>query len=236
MGFRDRFRGRTAAPRPDAATTSSTSSTGVIDEDLLDAARLAVLPGFLTLGDAVEQVREVCERDEGDPEPERAVRHIWTRREAEQATWEGRSDYDRLRAAFDNLQDQGVVARMNFTCCTSCGTEEIDAERTPLEGAGYPYRESSYTFFHQQDAERLAEEPATLYLAYSCWRPSPDLDPSLAAAAKAGDKNARDEIYAHVGRRVAEAVRAEGLEVVWDGSASQRIAVTITRWRKPLPA
>lgn len=39
-----------------------------------------------------------------------------------------------------------------------------------------------------------------------------------------------------VGTAVAEALRAEGLDVEWNGSNASRIQVTITDWRKPLPA
>ena len=38
-----------------------------------------------------------------------------------------------------------------------------------------------------------------------------------------------------MGTIVVEALRAEGLDVVWDGSTGSRIQVTIPGWRKPLP-
>ena len=158
-----------------------------------------------------------------------------------QVTWSGPSDYDRLQAAFDELEADRVVARMNFTCCNTCGTDEIDDERTPLDDAGdaYGFREWQYTFFHSQDADRLAETPGVLYLTYSAWRPSPDLDPALIAAARGGDAEARVQVYqgtdACVGERVAAALRHHGLTVLWEGDPAERIGVSITDWRKPLP-
>lgn len=215
----------------DAETTES---------ELVDIAQKTVIPGFVTRSDAVERVREALELDETDPRSERVVELVWSRRTAQQSTWEGRSDHDRLAAAFRRLEARGFVTRMNFTCCNRCGTDEIDDERTALDTAAeYPYRETMYTFFHQQDAERLVDEPATLFLTYSSWRPAPDTDPELLAAARAGDEGARAAVVANtdaeVGRRVVEALRSEGLDVSWNGSHTSRIAITISRWRKPLP-
>ena len=143
----------------DAETTES---------ELVDIAQKTVIPGFVTRSDAVERVREALELDETDPRSERVVELAWSRRTAQQSTWEGRSDHDRLAAAFRRLEARGFVTRMNFTCCNRCGTDEIDDERTALDTAAeYPYRETMYTFFHQQDAERLVDEPAALFLTYS---------------------------------------------------------------------
>jgi hypothetical protein len=130
---------------------------------------------------------------------------------------------------------------MDFTCCNTCGTAEIDDQRTPLAtDQGYPFREWAYTFFHQQDADSLADEPATLFLTYSSWRAAPDTDPLLLAAAKAGDVAARAQVAAQtntqVGQVIAAALRDQGLTVDWDGDPRQRIAVTIEHWRKPLPS
>ncbi len=147
-----------------------------------------------------------------------------------------------MQAAFDELEADRVVARMNFTCCNTCGTTEIDDERTPdpdaAEGA-YPFQEWAYAFFHSQDAERLADTPADLYLTYSSFRPAPDIDPELMARARAGDEDARKQVVSHtdatVGRIVVDALTARGLTPVWSGDPAQRIAVPITDWRKPLP-
>ncbi|MGC3955503.1 MAG: hypothetical protein QM804_14850 [Propionicimonas sp.] len=235
MGFFDRFRRRNEVPEP------ALPQDGTDEADLYQAARQAVLPGFLTWDDAVTRVRDMFELDEMDPRPEVIVDRVWTQRKAEESSWRETSDYDRLRSAFEALQADGVVARMNFTCCNTCGTDEIDAERTPLEGAeGYPFRESEYTFFHQQDADGLADSPTTLYLTYSAWRPNPDLDPALLEAARAGDEAARSQVIAgtdrRAGERVAAALRQQGLTVSWDGNPQTRLAIEIADWRKPLPA
>ncbi len=240
VSFLDRLRRRTTTTATSAGDASPPRPE-VTDSDLVEAAEQAVLPGFLSQAEAVERVRGVLELEDTDPRPEQAVEQVWARRTAEQSTWEGRSDHDRLTAAFRRLETQGFVTRMSFSCCLSCGTAEIDDERTAGDDAAdYPYRETRYTFFHEQDAERLAETPATLFLAYSAWRPAPDTDPDVLAAARAGDDDAWTAVVAHtdaqVGRQVVEALQAEGLDATWDGRHTSRIAVAVPRWRKPLPA
>lgn len=238
MSFLDRLRRRAQPSGSRSDGSAPPDGDQVADGDLVEVAQQAILPGFLTRAEAVERVREALELVESDPRAQQVVDRVWSRRAAEQATWEGRSDYDRLAAAFRRLDEQGFVTRMNFTCCTTCGTDEIDDERTPAE-SDYPYRETMYTFFHQQDAERLVDEPATLFLAYSSWRPAPDTRSELLAAARAGDDDARAAVVAQtdeqVGGHVVRALEAEGLDVTWNGSHTSRIAVTISRWRKPLP-
>ncbi|MDI9902924.1 hypothetical protein QM716_24015 [Rhodococcus sp. IEGM 1409] len=92
-----------------------------------------------------------------------------------------------------------------------CGTTEIDDERTPSEPDenGYPFAQWAYTFFHMQDAERLGDETAKAHVIAQT-----------------------DQT---VGRQVADALRAQGLSVDWNGDNNQRIRVTDVRWRKPLP-
>lgn len=241
MGLFDRFT-RRRNDAEDGLPESAVPSEDELDEDdLYEEAQQAVLPGFLSRDSAVERVREALELDEDDPRPAAVVDRVWTQRKTEELDWSGTSDYDRLRLAFEELQADGVVARMNFTCCNTCGTNEIDDERTPVDvGEGYRFRESAYTFFHQQDADRLAEMPATLYLTYSAWRAATDVDPALLAAARAGDESARAQVVAstdrRVGERVVAALRHQGLDVDWDGNPQQRLAISVTDWRKPLPA
>lgn len=242
MGWLDRLLGR-GSDRADRSAPAEPAAASVTDDDLREAARQMVLPGFASYDEAVEQVRDFLELEAGDPRPEQTVAEVWSKRKAEEATWGEGSDHARLAAAFAELQGKGLVARMNFTCCNTCGTAEIDDERTRLDAVppgDYPFREWAYTFFHQQDAEQLAETPATLYLTYSSFRPAPDVDPELLAAARAGDERARTQLIeqtdAAVGHLVAESLRNHGLDVDWSGDIGRRIAVTIHEWRKPLPS
>ena len=236
MGLLDRFRRRS-----DAASPLATDAPQVTEDEVLEAARERVRPGFLTHADAVAAVEDYLELH-GDPRVRTAVDRVWAERLAEEQAWQEPGDHARVAAAFDALAEQGVLGRMCFTCCQTCGTAEIDDERTPRPGAGpddYPYEEWAYTFFHEQDAERLLDEPALLYLSYSSFRPAPEVDADLLARWEAGDESLRGEVVAAsdraVGHRVADALRAQGLRVEWDGDTGSRVAVTIDDWRKPLP-
>ena len=174
-----------------------------------------------------------------------AVDAEWAARLAEQASWTEPGDYQRVAAAFDELAGQGIIGRMNFTCCQTCGHAEIGDERTPRSaeeaGAseGYPFREWGYTFFHEQDAERLADEPADLFLAYGTFCPAPGVDPDLVAMGCEDEGEEQDEVARQsaliVGRLIVAALRRQGLAVDWPEDVSHRICVTDLRWRMPLP-
>jgi hypothetical protein len=56
---------------------------------------------------------------------------LWLERVAEQATWQGETDPERLTRAFSALQDAGITARENFACCRNCGHPEIGGEGGP---------------------------------------------------------------------------------------------------------
>ncbi|WP_066460246.1 DUF6891 domain-containing protein [Sanguibacter suarezii] len=211
--------------------------------DVAARARAALSAGFVDLEGAIAQV-SLAFTDEEQPPPGSVipsiVREVWQARLAEQSRWRDEGDYTRLAAAFNNLAEWGMVARMNFTCCQTCGNDEIADERTPVPSDGYGgYMEWGYAYFHQQDTDRLTEG-ADLFLAYGTFAPITGLDPDLLARADAGDAAARTQVMdaslVRAGTVVADALRYAGLGVTWDGTPGQRIAVTITDWRKRLPA
>ena len=79
----------------------------------------------------------------------------------------GESDTEQyVEIITDNvLEEEGVIARQNFTCCGTCASAEIwDEIDDSREWKGYIY-------FHQQDTESLAESGGTYvgfgsFLAY----------------------------------------------------------------------
>ncbi len=180
-----------------------------------------VRPGFTTLDEARAAIIEYVEDDDEVPvTAERAaaiVNDVWARRKAEERSWSGLSDADRVAAAFAELEASGVVARMSFTCCQNCGAHEIGDEVPP--GAS----PRGYVFFHRQDAERLGEPDAALYLSYGAFS-GPDLTAGLHEA----------EALA-VGNLVTHTLEANGLRVDWDGTLAKRIHVVDLDWRRRLP-
>jgi hypothetical protein len=214
MGLFRRGKGVGQEPEPDALTDD--------ESVVLEEARRLVLPGFTPLEEARSAIVEMVEDDEDlDVTPARAVamvEGVWAARVAEQTSWHGLSDADRVEAAFGELAAAGIVARMCFTCCQSCGSAEIGdevAEGTDPRG---------FAFFHQQDADRLAEPAALLYLSYGAFLDSDHTREEFERAS------------VEVGHVVKHALEANGLRVDWDGTLRQRIGVRDLDWRRRLPS
>jgi hypothetical protein len=192
---------------------------------LRDEAWAIIVAGFAPLDEVVEQMRELAEDDEEldvDPDDvDEIVQELWARREAYLATPPARTPTDdvRLAAAFAQLEADGLVARMN------CGWDKSDAKLLCWEEA-QDRGATGYVYFHAQDAARLAVPDAGLYLGYDA------LDPDDRPFSSA---EAHDEAMVAVGRKVGDALAAQGLTVDWDGSPRHRLLVTGLDWRRPLP-
>lgn len=199
------------------------------EQELRDLIDVRLIPGFASFDDIEADVTDWAADEGVAVEPAvRQVHERWEARLAEQAAWHDTGDFGRLSAAFAELEAAGILARMNFTCCSRCATTEIDGERTPLiaESDGYPYREWAYVYFHEQDAERLAEPLAELFLGFGTFGSPPH----------AGDRRLDStDAETVVGQQIVDALRRFGLTVRWTGHRTERIVVTIDEWRKPLP-
>ncbi|OMC48638.1 hypothetical protein A5742_21920 [Mycolicibacterium fortuitum] len=214
------------------------SETGGLAE-LKEELRLRLVAGFWDYDDLLEWASD----SEGVRPADAAVllRSMWDQRLAEQADWPDTGDYGRLEDTFTQLQSEGILARMCFSCCVTCATSEIDHERTlhPDPPDWYRYREWAYTYFHEQDALRLGESPPQLVLGYSAFRAHPDLPEALVRASYDGDAAAADEVKERtdtmVGQRIVAVAESFGLTTYWSGSRHERIEVQIDQWRKPLP-
>jgi hypothetical protein len=117
-----------------------------------------------------------------------------------------RSLIRRARRALASLSSQGILASTR-ACCAACARDEIctlyDAQPDFLGAAT----------FHAADLVHARRHGAL----------------SIAFASGAGE----DEEDAEVGRLVIAALRSEGLEVAWDGTAEGRIEVRLPREEVP---
>ena len=135
----------------------------------------------------------------------------------EQESWPVLTDYDRLELAMDMLEDNGVVARANFTCCGNCGAAEIGTEIEDYETMGDKAR--GYVFFHQQDTESAVEGHG-LYFSYGAAHS--ELDAAHIAIAQ--------ELF--------DVLQAVGLKPHWDGKIDHRVGVVLDwkrRWTDDVP-
>lgn len=133
-----------------------------------------------------------------------------------QARWKRETDCDRLDQAFAELERQGVVARQNFTCCSTCGHYEIGDEiATFRKKKKKSAPVSGYAFYHMQDTES-AVEGGGIYIKY--------------------DTLSNDEAQkVAVGEAIVAALTAAGLRPEWDGDPNTGVFVNVT-WRKRRPA
>jgi hypothetical protein len=171
--------------------------------------RLSLACGYLDRAELAETAEEYLVTEERRPltrgQAWRLADELWLERVREQAAWQGETDPERLARAFARLNEHGIVAREDFACCRNCGDAEIGAQARPGD--------RGFVYFHSQCTEGAALGQG-LYLLYG-------------ALGDAGSAAA-------VGREVAEAVRAAGLPVRWDGDPERAIVVTPLDWRRRL--
>ncbi len=125
----------------------------------------------------------------------------------QQSTWPATTDCDRLDAAFAALENSGILARQNYTCCGTCGTAEICDEVQAAVSRGA----RGYTFYHEQDTEH-AVDGGGLFLNY-------------------GSLGGNDEGIAAVAREVDAVLRRHGMAPVWSGDIEKRIALPL-HWQR----
>lgn len=195
-------------------------------EYLQQSARTLVRAGYEPLEYIEESLFEMAEDSTGALserdkriEVRNALVRAVTELTEEQATWPALTDYDRLKAALDTLETEGIVARENFTCCGTCGAAEIGAEIEDFTGAtGRPAK--GYVFFHQQDTESAVDGHG-LYFNYGTAEEEWTEAKSLA-----------------IGQRLFDALKSVGLTPDWDGTIDRRVAVSLTwqrRWEGQTP-
>lgn len=125
-----------------------------------------------------------------------------------QAQWDAAlTDHERLQLAFEELWERGIIAAMNFACCQTCGHGEMEAWLKQSDSQD----KLGYTFFHQQDAERMVQN-GYVYLAY-------------------GSRAQTDKATAAIATEVVEVLQKHGLDASWNGSTKTRIHIGKILWR-----
>jgi hypothetical protein len=182
-------------------------------DDLREFIEYRVREGFETAQKIVENACSWAwfryKRDDLLPEVERLTSEALTAHQAEQATWGPTTDCDRLDTAFAALNEQGIVARQDFSCCNNCGFTEIwdeieEVEKLqPVEG---------YVFYHLQCTEE-AIKTGQLLMAYGCIEDN-------------------HEVFQRVGNKIVAELRQADLNASWGGTTSHPIVVEGIVWRR----
>lgn len=178
--------------------------------ELEERVRETLAGGYATRAELAELAEDYLVTDDRRPvSHEQAIAladRLWLERVAEQATWQGETDPERLTRAFTALQGSGITARENFACCRNCGESEIG-------GAGDPDARG-YVFFHSQCTDSAAAGQG-LMLLY-------------------GGFDGSSETTEAIGHEIVAALEAVGLHTEWDGDPGRAITVTPLDWRRRL--
>ncbi|HUR05851.1 MAG TPA: hypothetical protein VM347_25120 [Nonomuraea sp.] len=179
-------------------------------ERLESRLREVLVGGYATRAQLAEIAQDhLVSGDHRPVSPEQSwqlVNRMWLERVEEQAAWEGETDPERLIRAFTALEQAGITARENFTCCRSCGDAEIGGT-SPPDALGFVY-------FHSQCTDAAARGYG-LTLLYGAFDGSPATTTSI-------------------GQGVVSALEKTGLSVEWNGDPLRTITITPLDWRKRL--
>ena len=120
--------------------------------------------------------------------------------------------------AFKALRKDKILARANHWCCQSCGGADLEGRMETRLKSGTP-KWKGYAFWHNQTEERAFGRNygynRTLNIYYTGTK---DLDDELTHS---DDGMSSEEI----GYALYNALKKEGLNVVWDGNADNSIEV-----------
>ena len=179
-------------------------------EELETRVREALAGGYCSRAELAELAEDYLVTEDRRPvsreQAQAMADRLWLERVAEQRSWQGETDPERLTRAFTALQHNGITARENFTCCRSCGQAEIGAEAGP--GA------RGFVYFHSQCTESAAAGHG-LTLLY-------------------GGFDGSSETTTAIGDEVVAALEAAGLHTRWDRDPGRSITVTPLDWRRRL--
>jgi hypothetical protein len=183
-------------------------------DDLHEFIRVQVAAGYSPMADVVDEAVAIFADTSLPPDALRGAalrlaEQATATHLAEQASWPETTDCDRLDTAFAALDADGILARQHFSCCGSCGANEIHDEIDQAIKAGQPVR--GFVFFHIQDTEG-AVGGESLFLSYG----SPDRDKDVAVA---------------IGHEVVGVLREHGLHPAWNGRHANRIGLPVT-WQR----
>jgi hypothetical protein len=173
--------------------------------------------GFLPVSEIKEIIIEEIEDNGFDQEISEkwAIEHIdeeYNKARLESKNWETPTQTECLINAFDQLCENNIIALHNAGYTTSDGEYEVvDVERSLQENNR---TSDGYCFYHEQDLMRaISLENPCLYIAYQKVNNS--------------DKN----VTLEVGKKVVEALKANGFNVDWNEDINSKILIPNFKWQ-----
>jgi hypothetical protein len=117
---------------------------------------------------------------------------------------------ERIDAAFFALEEKGIFAKQNFTCCSSCGHSEAFGVITERRANGRPGR--GYAFYHQQDTES-GKEGHGLYIAFGAFEDG-------------------EEASLKIAQEISQTFTECGIEHDWNENSRTRLYIKPFVWHK----
>ncbi|MHC1765200.1 MAG: hypothetical protein AB9869_13015 [Verrucomicrobiia bacterium] len=159
----------------------------------------------------LDLVNLFVEAEEVELDERKFVKDFIRARRIEEATW-GKTDCDRVDAAFAELRGNYLLAEQNFCCCQNCGIAALEKRAQEIRACGGRVR--GYVFYHAQDTD-AASETRNLWIAH-------------------GPLPYRLREAMRLGHRVVSTLQRHGLAVEWNEDPDTRILIKLKDWRKRL--
>lgn len=179
-----------------------------IDQYILDAIKTFVWSGFYSPADVQQAIGDLLEEGADEAMLRAHVLPEFERKAQAELAWEPETDCDRLDAAFEALEEQGILALHNAGNTMSDGHEDAAAILEESGSANF----IGYCFYHGQDVER-ALSGGGLLIAFDHIE---------------GDVPEK----ATIGEAVQAALEAEGLATEWNGDPETRINLPDFEWKR----
>ena len=176
---------------------------------------ISIKSGFESLEDIIDNALEAVE-DEGwekeisDEWIRETLTNAYEKHEQKSKAWQRPTDTDKLHAAFDHLCRGKIVALHNAGYTQSDAIYDIQDVWQDLEDEGI--KPIGYCYYHGQDLERVIETGELTIGFY-------------------GERKNNDKEAIIIGNKVVDALKKQGFEINWDGSASKRIVIENFNWQ-----
>lgn len=132
----------------------------------------------------------------------------------QQMTWGAERPKSNLNLAFEELNDAGILALEDFSCCGNCAADEIRAE---LDAENPP---SLFVYYHRQNSERFVQDRQGWVSFGAVARQVVDrqLRDEWRTLSEDEQRKRYDQLVAdQIRTRVVPVFERHGIEVVWDG-------------------
>jgi hypothetical protein len=221
----------------DAVMTQESDWNDKSRDDLRAALETFIMGGLRLAKNDDAAILEACTEiyiEDDCPEDEQStfvqyaadeLKRAVARLEAEKSAWPAETDCDRLDRAESRLRERGILLWQASPCCDTCTYGELPDRINAVSSRhpGLRDRIRGCAFFIDQNLPEMLSDGTEIdvYLGYG-WL-SPD---NTEVASDIYESNSLS-----IAHEVCECLRAEGLNVVWDGDFSKKIGVQIN-WQR----